>query len=316
MHQIQRRLYSNVTAASSPATITATALAQLLQNCKIIDCTHALQVNKVSHWPHHKCGFTREQIMRRGTHGAEKEYYHMGSDNGTHMDSPAHFFKTITSSSASNNVGAAAATVPAPTISQLSLAHFIAEACVINIQDNVFSNNKDNSVQNANYAVTMEDVQRWEERHKKQVPTNSIVCMKSGWSSRFTQPDLYCNFTTAVEQAKEQAQSQQHQHARQQHDQKQKPVMQFPHFSESAVEFLLQKRQVVGIGVDTLSPDSGSTRVFPVHRMVLGAGKFILENLQLQELPESGAVMIALPLNVQDAAEAPTRVIALVPPVI
>ena len=39
------------------------------------------------------------------------------------------------------------------------------------------------------------------------------------------------------------------------------------------------------------------SKSFPVHHLVLGADKYILENLNLNELPECGALFIALPLK-------------------
>ena len=76
-------------------------------------------------------------------------------------------------------------------------------------------------------------------------------------------------------------------------------------------EFIsLAEKNIVGIGIDTLSPD-GSNMSFPVHHKILGAGKYIIENLcHLEKLPAVGARVMALPLKIKNGSEAPCRVIA------
>jgi len=88
--------------------------------------------------------------------------------------------------------------------------------------------------------------------------------------------------------------------------------MHFPAFSSSAAAFLL-KRGVAGIAIDTLSPDC-LDQTFPVHEMILGAGKYIIENVaDCAGLPERGAYVIALPLRAHDATESPIRLVGLIP---
>ena len=62
----------------------------------------------------------------------------------------------------------------------------------------------------------------------------------------------------------------------------------FPSISKEAAELLLA-RGVVGLGIDTLSPDVPSSG-FPVHQAVLGAGRYIVENIaNAHQLPPVGA---------------------------
>ena len=56
-------------------------------------------------------------------------------------------------------------------------------------------------------------------------------------------------------------------------------VMHFPGFSGDAAAFLLEERDIHGIGVDTLSLDIGSSTTFGVHLTVLPAGKYGIENI-------------------------------------
>lgn len=74
---------------------------------------------------------------------------------------------------------------------------------------------------------------------------------------------------------------------------------------------LLIDRGVSGIGFDGPSADPVDTKTFELHRVWLGAGRLILENLtNLDQLPRRASVVVA-PMKVQDANGAPSRVFAL-----
>ncbi len=85
----------------------------------------------------------------------------------------------------------------------------------------------------------------------------------------------------------------------------------FPSVSKDAAEYLLQ-RVVKGIGIDTLSPDRPEDG-YPVHKIFLGAGKYIIENVaNLKSLPIIGSFIFALPLKTKGGTEAPIRLIGLI----
>jgi kynurenine formamidase len=68
------------------------------------------------------------------------------------------------------------------------------------------------------------------------------------------------------------------------------------------------------LGVDTPSIDHGPSRDFIVHRIAAGAGVPGMENLAgLEELPETGAWVVALPMKIANGSGAPLRIVALVP---
>lgn len=74
----------------------------------------------------------------------------------------------------------------------------------------------------------------------------------------------------------------------------------------------LIERGVVGIGFDGPSADPVDTETFDLHKVWLGAGRMILENLtNLDRLPARTRVVVA-PLKVRGANGAPARVLAFV----
>ena len=87
--------------------------------------------------------------------------------------------------------------------------------------------------------------------------------------------------------------------------------MRFPAVSPEAARLLVANREVAGIGVDTLSADNGIAPTSPCHRLVHGAGGYILENLaNLEQLPPYGTFILIAPLPIVGGTGAPARVLA------
>jgi len=129
------------------------------------------------------------------------------------------------------------------------------------------------------YSVTLEDIQAFEERYEP-IRDNSVLIVYTGWDQFWQDPKKYHNNYL------------------------------FPNISKPAIEFLMQHRKLVGIGIDTLSPDRPEEG-FPVHQLMLGAGKYIIENVaHAKKLAPVGDHILALPLNLE-TTEAPMRLVGL-----
>jgi kynurenine formamidase len=127
-----------------------------------------------------------------------------------------------------------------------------------------------------------DDIQAWE-THWGRVPQGCVALVRSGWGVRWSDPQAYRN------------------------------EMRFPAISEAAAQALIMERGVVGLGVDTLSADNGEAPNSPCHRLVHGAGAYIVENLaNLDQLPERGAFVLIAPLPIVGGTGAPARVLAFV----
>ncbi len=67
------------------------------------------------------------------------------------------------------------------------------------------------------------------------------------------------------------------------------------------------------VGIDTLSPDNPKND-FPVHKLILEAGKYIIENVaNTNLLPTNGSIICALPIKIKEGTEAPIRLVAMIP---
>lgn len=143
------------------------------------------------------------------------------------------------------------------------------------------------AVAEADYQLPATRIDQWEKRHR-QIPEGAIVLLRTGWASRWPDIRRYRNEDAAGH-------------------------MHFPGFSVDAVEQLI-KRNISGIGCDTMSVDQGSSVDFAVHRLALGSGLYHLENLSdLSELPEAGAHLVVAPIKLEGGSGGPVRVFALLP---
>jgi kynurenine formamidase len=81
---------------------------------------------------------------------------------------------------------------------------------------------------------------------------------------------------------------------------------------------MLAARDILGVGVETVGTDAGQAGTFnppfPNHTLMHGAGKFGLASLcNLDQLPPTGAIVIAAPLKIVDGSGSPLRVLAIAP---
>jgi kynurenine formamidase len=144
------------------------------------------------------------------------------------------------------------------------------------------------AAENVDTALTPDDIKAWESKNGP-LPDGCCVVMNSGWHKLVGDP----KFTGNDNEKKNHT----------------------PGFHIEAAQFLMKERNVKGIGVDTLSLDTGlnSGGQFPVHYEWLGSGRWGVECLaNLDAIPETGArLFLGIP-KVKGATGGPTRAIALI----
>ena len=169
------------------------------------------------------------------------------------------------------------------TVDQLELTQLIAPAVRIDVREQARGNRS--------YRLSVEDVVRFEERHGKIRP-GTMVLLQTGWSRYWPDRKQYLG-SESVEDAS---------------------GLDFPSYGAEAARLLIEQRGVTMLGVDTASIDFGRSQDFIVHRIAAAANAAGLENLtRLDELPETGFNVIALPMNIRGGSGGPVRVLALVP---
>lgn len=85
----------------------------------------------------------------------------------------------------------------------------------------------------------------------------------------------------------------------------------FPVLSSEAANFLVDKG-IKGVGLDVISIDAIGSTDYPIHRIILGNGLFIIENLtNLHNIKGKFFTLSAFPLKVKEGDGSPIRAVAI-----
>jgi kynurenine formamidase len=169
------------------------------------------------------------------------------------------------------------------TSSDIPAERLVAPAIVIDVASKAEAN--------PDYMLSVEDIAAWETAHGR-IPDKAIVLLRTGWSARWPDKKAYLGDDTPGDAT--------HLH--------------FPSFSPEAAAWLAKERRPNFIGVDTASVDNGPSQDFQVHRIIGAANIGGLENLtNLDQLPPTGAIVVALPMKIEKGSGGPARIIALTP---
>jgi kynurenine formamidase len=158
----------------------------------------------------------------------------------------------------------------------------IGPACVIDVTAEV--------ERNSDFLLTVDALQAWEAQYGR-IPGGAWVMLRTGWSKR-TNRDEFLNAGPDGAHS--------------------------PGFHQDTSALLAHERDILGVGVETVGTDAGQagtfTPPFPNHTTMHGAGKFGITSLvNLDQLPPTGAVVVAAPLKIVGGSGSPLRVIAITP---
>jgi len=159
---------------------------------------------------------------------------------------------------------------------------FVGPACVIDATRDVEAN--------PDFLLTVARIEAWEGEHGR-IPAGAWLLLRTGWSRR-TDPAAFINAAADGPHS--------------------------PGFDAAASRLLAHDRDVLGVGVETIGTDAGQAGTFdppfPNHTIMHGAGKFGLASLcNLDQLPPTGAIVIAAPLKIVRGSGSPLRVLAIAP---
>ena len=146
---------------------------------------------------------------------------------------------------------------------------------------------------NPDYEVTVSDFEAWEALHGA-IPQGAIVLIDTGFGRRWPDRESYLGTGDFGAEAVSK--------------------LHFPGLAPSAAEWLVGEREIHAVGLDTASIDRGQSTLFESHRILFEANIPAFENLaNLDQLPEKGFSVIALPMKIEGGSGAPLRAIGLVP---
>ncbi|KAK8730771.1 hypothetical protein OTU49_007922 [Cherax quadricarinatus] len=146
--------------------------------------------------------------------------------------------------------------------------------------------------QDKNYEVKVRDLEQWEEVHGT-IPDGALVLFRTGWATKVKNIREYAGLD-------------------------QQNNRNFPGVGKGAAEWLVKHKSrhsyetgVVGVGIDTLCLDKGSTVRLPAHVTFFQNNIYGLENLaNLDKLPETGSYVTVMPLKIGGGSGSPARIVA------
>ncbi len=171
------------------------------------------------------------------------------------------------------------------TADQIEPSRLVGEAVVIDVRRACDANPV--------YEVSPDDFVAWEEAHGRQL-VDVIVLLRTGWSRRWGDRTAYLGTDVKGAEAV--------------------PLLRFPGLSPDAAKWLVEHRRVKAVGIDTASIDHGPSTLFGSHVNLCKANVPIFENLDgLEQLPEEGSFVAALPMKIAGGSGGPLRVLARLP---
>ena len=170
------------------------------------------------------------------------------------------------------------------TVDQLPLERLIGPAVCVDVAAKCAADR--------DYQVTVEDFQAWERAHKASLE-DRIVLIRTGFASRWPDREKYLG---TAEQGREGV-----------------AKLHFPGLDPTAADWLITRRRVRMVGIDTASIDHGQTRDYPTHVRLFRDNVPALENVALvDDLPASGFTLAALPIKIAGGSGGPCRIVAIV----
>ena len=167
--------------------------------------------------------------------------------------------------------------LPRATVDAIDPCDFLAPACVIDC-----SHERD-----PDFLLQVSHIEAFEAAHGR-IPPRSWALLRTDWSKR--RGADYANLREDGAHT--------------------------PGPSAEAIRFLVEARGVLGFGTETIGTDAGQAHHFsppyPAHTLLHGAGRYGLQCLcNLDQLPPTGALLVAAPLKIVRGSGSPLRVIAL-----
>lgn len=168
------------------------------------------------------------------------------------------------------------------TVDELSIDQLTGNAVIIDVSDKVSADR--------NYQILPEDIQHWEDVHGM-IPNGSILLFHTGFGSKWPDAQEYLGTTLRGEEGV--------------------ANLSFPGIHPESSRWLVDHRKINAIGLDTPSIDFGKSTLYETHQILFAHNIPGFENLtNLDQLPATGAYVIALPMKIKDGSGAPLRIVA------
>ncbi len=169
------------------------------------------------------------------------------------------------------------------TVDQVPLARLIGPGACVDVSAKCAADR--------DYQVTVEDFEAWEAANKASLE-DRIVLIRTGFGRYWPDREKYLGTSETGRAAV--------------------AKLHFPGLDPAAADWLITRRRIRMIGIDTASIDHGQTRAFPTHVRLFRDNVPALENIaHMDKLPADKITIIALPMKIGGGSGAPCRVVAM-----
>jgi kynurenine formamidase len=169
------------------------------------------------------------------------------------------------------------------TVDQIDVKEMILALAVVDVHEE--------AAKNPDYILSIERVKKWEKEHGP-IPTGAFVAMRTDWSKRW--PD-------AAKMANKDVNG----------------VAHYPGWSLPVLKYLYEERKITASGHETTDTDPGIATTkddYSLESYILGTNHYQIELLtNLDQVPESGAIVIASFPKPKGGSGFPARVFAILP---
>lgn len=170
------------------------------------------------------------------------------------------------------------------TADKIPLAQLVGLAAVIDVSARALADR--------DYLASADDLAAWERAHGR-LKAGTIVLIRTGYDRFWPDRERYMGTAERGSDAV--------------------AKLHFPGIDPALARALVD-RGVAAVGLDTPSLDYGQSKDFMTHRILLGANIPGFENVAgLDQLPATGATVVALPVKIRDGSGGPLRIIARLP---
>lgn len=169
------------------------------------------------------------------------------------------------------------------TVDEIDLKEMVLPLVVIDVHEEV--------ARNPDYTLTIERIGQWEKAHGP-IPAGAFVAMRTDWSKRWPDAEKLENKDS-------------------------KGVAHYPGWSLPALKMLYEERKITASGHETTDTDPGLATTkddYSLETYILKTNHYQIELLtNLDQVPESGAIVIATFPKPKGGSGFPARVFAIVP---
>jgi len=169
------------------------------------------------------------------------------------------------------------------TVDQITLQEMVLPLVVIDVHAE--------SAKNPDYTLSLDRVKKWETDHGR-IPAGAFVAMRTDWSKRWPNADAMENKDSAG-------------------------ISHYPGWSMPALKYLYEDRKITASGHETTDTDPGVATTkddYSLETYILQTNHYQIELLTgLDQVPESGAIIVASFPKPKGGSGFPARVFAICP---